>query len=143
MLEAAVIMLEQNGLERYEVANFARNRAYSKHNINYWNGSQYIGIGPGAHGRFYIKEHEFRQARVQCLEPNLWQRIVERSGHGTKSIQSQKKLEILSELLATSLRTKTGTQSARYTHTFNIMGQTITFFLLFHEGGQYLNGNIR
>ncbi|CAL4091589.1 unnamed protein product, partial [Meganyctiphanes norvegica] len=52
MYELAVTVLEAEGLRRYEVSNFARNySAQSIHNKSYWEGSQYVGVGPGAHGR--------------------------------------------------------------------------------------------
>lgn len=40
---------ELNGFEQYEISNFARNQAYSKHNSAYWNGIPYLGLGPSAH----------------------------------------------------------------------------------------------
>ncbi len=40
-----------NGLMRYEISNFAKPSFESKHNLNYWLYNEYIGIGPGAHGR--------------------------------------------------------------------------------------------
>lgn len=42
--------LERYGFEQYEISNFARNNAYSKHNTAYWQGRKYLGIGPSAHG---------------------------------------------------------------------------------------------
>jgi oxygen-independent coproporphyrinogen III oxidase len=41
--------LIEMGFEQYEISNFAKNKAYSKHNTNYWFGKQYLGIGPSAH----------------------------------------------------------------------------------------------
>lgn len=44
--------LKERGLERYEVSNFAASKeAQSSHNMVYWQGGDYIGIGEGAHGR--------------------------------------------------------------------------------------------
>lgn len=37
------------GFEQYEISNFAKNKQYSRHNIKYWNGEWYLGIGPSAH----------------------------------------------------------------------------------------------
>lgn len=41
--------LEGKNYEQYEISNFARGEAYSKHNSNYWRGVSYLGIGPSAH----------------------------------------------------------------------------------------------
>ena len=37
------------GFEQYEISNFAKPNAYSRHNSNYWKGAKYLGIGPSAH----------------------------------------------------------------------------------------------
>ncbi len=43
-------LLEGFGFHQYEVSNFCRGNYESRHNTNYWNGSQYVGLGIGAHG---------------------------------------------------------------------------------------------
>ena len=51
MMLLAANVLGHHAFERYEVANYAEDRAHeSRHNTSYWTGSSYIGIGPGAHG---------------------------------------------------------------------------------------------
>ncbi len=45
LIEKAV----QAGFEQYEISNFAKNNAYALHNTQYWKGSPYLGVGPGAH----------------------------------------------------------------------------------------------
>lgn len=114
MYQLAVELMQQSQLERYEASSFAKTGAESKHNFSYWNGTQYVGIGPGAHSRLYVKEHSSREARIQCLDPKLWIDRVQRNGHGTQICKRQKDLEVLSELLVTSLRTKKGTQQERW-----------------------------
>lgn len=52
MMLAAEGLFERAGLERYEVANYARPGSESIHNVGYWTGHQYIGVGPGAHGMY-------------------------------------------------------------------------------------------
>ncbi len=44
-----VNFLSESGFHQYEISNFAKNEAYSKHNSNYWRGVHYLGIGPSAH----------------------------------------------------------------------------------------------
>jgi len=41
--------LSQRGFYQYEISNFAKEEAYSRHNSNYWRGIHYLGIGPSAH----------------------------------------------------------------------------------------------
>lgn len=50
MLLTAQRVLAAAGLERYEVANYARPGRRSRHNTAYWTGRPYLGIGPAAHG---------------------------------------------------------------------------------------------
>ncbi len=44
--------LKKRGFEQYEISNFAKNGAVSRHNLKYWLCEEYIGIGPSAHGFF-------------------------------------------------------------------------------------------
>jgi oxygen-independent coproporphyrinogen III oxidase len=41
--------LESNGFINYEISNFGKKDKYSNHNLNYWNGTPYLGFGPSAH----------------------------------------------------------------------------------------------
>ena len=58
------------GYAHYEVSNFAKPGEESRHNLVYWRGGEYIGIGPGAHGRITIDGQ--RYASVQTPNPNQW-----------------------------------------------------------------------
>ncbi|KAK3775024.1 hypothetical protein RRG08_019400 [Elysia crispata] len=104
----AVQFLEQNGFERYEISNFAKEGQYCQHNMSYWNGGEYIGVGPGAHGRFQPNGKYEREARIQTLSPEAWMKEVEIRGHGTRSIVPLSLHERLEELLVVGLRTKWG-----------------------------------
>ena len=46
--------MSARGLPRYEISNHAKLGQESRHNLAYWRGEEYIGIGPGAHGRLNI-----------------------------------------------------------------------------------------
>ncbi|XP_074079850.1 radical S-adenosyl methionine domain-containing protein 1, mitochondrial isoform X1 [Macrotis lagotis] len=110
MYEDGREVLREAGFRQYEVSNFARNEAVSTHNWNYWQGGQYIGVGPGAHGRFVPHGDGgiLREARIQTLEPDNWMKEVSMFGHGTRKRVSLSKLELLEELLALGLRTDVG-----------------------------------
>ncbi|XP_048347478.1 radical S-adenosyl methionine domain-containing protein 1, mitochondrial isoform X3 [Sphaerodactylus townsendi] len=110
MYECAQHILQDTGFRQYEVSNFARNGALSAHNLSYWQGNQYIGIGPGAHGRFVLsgdgKRH--REARIQTLEPDIWMKEVLAFGHGTRKRTALSELDRLEEVLVLGLRMDVG-----------------------------------
>lgn len=109
MYLAAVEALEGNGLLRYEVSNFARQGHECQHNQACWRGSQYLGIGPGAHSRVWVDGEEGEwEARVQTLEPSPWMREVASRGHATRLTRRLARHERLEELLLMGLRTARG-----------------------------------
>ncbi|NWR66288.1 RSAD1 protein, partial [Bucorvus abyssinicus] len=118
MYQAARAMLVAAGFRHYEVSNFARKGALSTHNLSYWRAEQYIGVGPGAHGRFVPRGEGScsREARVQTLEPNAWMREVQSRGHGTRRRVVLSPLEQLEEVLALGLRTDEGITHKRWGH---------------------------
>ncbi|NXX22089.1 RSAD1 protein, partial [Podargus strigoides] len=118
MYQTAHAVLVAAGFRHYEVSNFARKGALSTHNLSYWRAEQYIGVGPGAHGRF-VPQGEggcSREARVQTLEPDAWMQEVQRQGHGTRRRVVLSPLEQLEEVLALGLRTDEGITHERWGH---------------------------
>ncbi|NXT55985.1 RSAD1 protein, partial [Pluvianellus socialis] len=116
MYLTACTMLVAKGFWHYEVSNFARKGALSTHNLSYWRAEQYIGVGPGAHGRFvpWGEGGRSREARVQTLEPDAWMREVQSRGHGTRRRVVLSPLEQLEEVLALGLRTDEGVTHERW-----------------------------
>ncbi|MDF7676434.1 radical SAM family heme chaperone HemW [Neisseriaceae bacterium ESL0693] len=53
------------GFERYEISAFARAQQYCRHNLNYWQFGDYIGIGAGAHGKLSSANNMVRTTRVR------------------------------------------------------------------------------
>ncbi|KAM7001820.1 radical S-adenosyl methionine domain-containing protein 1, mitochondrial [Passerculus sandwichensis] len=118
MYHTARSVLGAAGFRHYEVSNFARKGALSTHNLSYWRAEQYIGVGPGAHGRFALRAEGgcSREARVQTPEPVAWMREVRSQGHGTRSRAVLSPLEQLEELLTLGLRTDEGITHERWGH---------------------------
>ncbi|TAN71544.1 MAG: coproporphyrinogen III oxidase [Magnetospirillum sp.] len=77
LFEATQDMAEAAGLPAYEISNHARSGAECRHNLAYWQGGDWLGIGPGAHGRLD------GEALVQARSPGDWLAAVERQGHAT------------------------------------------------------------
>uniref|UniRef100_A0A8C8AJL6 Radical S-adenosyl methionine domain containing 1 n=1 Tax=Otus sunia TaxID=257818 RepID=A0A8C8AJL6_9STRI len=116
MYQTARAALVAAGFRQYEVSNFARKGTLSTHNLSYWRAEQYIGVGPGAHGRFVLRGEggRSREARVQTLEPDAWMREVQSRGHGTRRRVVLSPLEQLEEVLALGLRTDEGVTHERW-----------------------------
>jgi len=68
-------------LEPYEISNYARPGAESRHNLAYWRYQDYAGIGPGAHGRVSLGGGLHATSRHRA--PEAWMALVQRHGHGT------------------------------------------------------------
>lgn len=104
MYQETVQFLASLGLTRYEVSNFSREEKHrGRHNTCYWLGGQFLGVGPGAHGRYFLDG--IRHASIQAPAPQQWMSAVERSGHGTRILKPQGTYDVVSERLVTSLRT--------------------------------------
>ncbi|WP_425040900.1 radical SAM family heme chaperone HemW [Primorskyibacter sp. S187A] len=73
-------LCEQAGLPAYEVSNHAKKGAESRHNLIYWNSGDFLGIGPGAHGRYTNNGQRFETATE--LSPQNWLRLSN-SGRAT------------------------------------------------------------
>jgi oxygen-independent coproporphyrinogen-3 oxidase len=63
------------GMTAYEVSNHARAGAESRHNLIYWRGGDYAGVGPGAHGRLTLDGH--RWATEAAKAPGEWLQRIE------------------------------------------------------------------
>ena len=100
------------GLSAYEVSNHAREDAQSRHNLIYWRGGDYIGIGPGAHGRLTLNGQKY--ATETGLSPLGWLTNVEKKGSGESLRDHIPGSEQALEYLMMSLRLTEGTDLTRY-----------------------------
>lgn len=94
LYEATQEMMEARGLPAYEISNHARPGFESQHNLSYWLGREYMGIGPGAHGRLCIEEQW--QATNTLKSPERWLEMVQTQGHGLEEcvvLAPQQRLE--------------------------------------------------
>ncbi len=101
------------GLPAYEVSNHARSGAECRHNLVYWRGHEYAGIGPGAHGRLDLDG--VRQATATEKRPEAWLMRVESLGHGLVVDEPLTREEQADEFLLMGLRLAEGIDPARYT----------------------------
>ena len=103
---------EARGLPAYEISNHARPGAECRHNLVYWRYGDYVGVGPGAHGR--IGDEKIRRATMTERHPEKWLALVERNGHGRVVDDPLRQSEQADELLLMGLRLSEGIDLARY-----------------------------
>ncbi|WP_037451446.1 radical SAM family heme chaperone HemW [Skermanella stibiiresistens] len=111
LFEATQALLTGAGLPAYEISNHARPGEESRHNLTYWRYGDYVGIGPGAHGRLTLDgaKHATRAHRA----PEIWLDRVDRHGHGGHAAEPVAPAERAVELLMMGLRLAEGVPLAR------------------------------
>jgi oxygen-independent coproporphyrinogen-3 oxidase len=101
-----------HGLPAYEISNHARLGAECRHNLVYWHGDEYAGVGPGAHGRLDIDR--IRRATATEKRPESWLMRVETLGHGVTTDDELTSEERADEYLLMGLRLREGIDPQRY-----------------------------
>jgi putative oxygen-independent coproporphyrinogen III oxidase len=102
----------RHDLPAYEISNHAREGAECRHNLVYWRGQEYAGIGPGAHGRLDIDG--VRHATATEKRPEAWLMRVEANGHGVVTDDALNREERADEFLLMGLRLREGIDPERY-----------------------------
>jgi len=111
-------IMEQAGMPAYEISNHARPSSEglaggeSRHNLVYWRSGDYIGIGPGAHGRIHRDGHW--AGTTTRRKPEAWLEQVEADGHGRESETPVSASERAEEALMMGLRLAEGVYAANF-----------------------------
>lgn len=114
MEDAIVALAQEAGFDRYEVSAFAKPGARSRHNLNYWEFGDYIGIGPGAHSKISFPDRIIRQARTR--NPEAWmQASLLHDQSQIAETRSLKPEELPFEFMLNALRLREGVPSSLYT----------------------------
>ena len=101
------------GLPAYEISNHARPGAECRHNLVYWRGHDYAGVGPGAHGRLTIDGR--RYATETEKRPEAWLARVDENGSGLIVDDKLAPSEVADEYLLMGLRLAEGIDPQRFT----------------------------
>jgi putative oxygen-independent coproporphyrinogen III oxidase len=100
-------MTEAAGLPGYETSNHARPGAASRHNLSYWTYGDYVGVGPGAHGRRALA------STIRHKKPENWIAAV-RTGSGISIVDSLAPEVRATEALMMGLRLRSGIDRAQF-----------------------------
>ncbi|GBQ91107.1 coproporphyrinogen III oxidase [Acetobacter nitrogenifigens DSM 23921 = NBRC 105050] len=112
LYEETANVAARHGLAPYEVSNYAAQGAESRHNLTYWRYGDYIGIGPGAHGRMPRAKGLAATRRHRAPEP--WAERVERDGDGQTEEVLLAREDRAREMLLMGLRLTEGVNATRF-----------------------------
>ncbi|TNC48200.1 coproporphyrinogen III oxidase [Rubellimicrobium rubrum] len=115
-------LTEAAGLPAYEVSNHAAPGQESRHNLVYWQGGDWVGIGPGAHGRLTVDG--VRAAIETERTPGRWLQMVEQNGSGESQRENLRALEAAEERLMMGLRLAEGVEMDRLRMLDGLVGRT-------------------
>jgi oxygen-independent coproporphyrinogen-3 oxidase len=111
---------KDHGFELYEISNYAKKSFECSHNLVYWQGGDYLGIGAGAHSRIYLNDNfEQRHAIMMVHEPMAWLKKAEEFGAGIQSNEIISANELSEELILMGLRLKQGIDDEIFKFHFN------------------------
>jgi putative oxygen-independent coproporphyrinogen III oxidase len=119
--EQVISVLSSSGFAQYEVSNFAKGQdVRSRHNYLYWQGGDYVGVGPGAHGR--ITTGGQRSATIATLKPQNYIARVTECGHGISEQETLSPKGWAEEYVLMGMRINEGISLSRYK---NISGHSL------------------
>ncbi len=104
MAERIQWTLAQAGLDRYEISNYARPGFESRHNVNYWEGGDYLGIGAGAHSHHRRPEDPLGERWHNERSPTGYMRRAAEAGHAVTERERPERRQAMAEHLFTGLR---------------------------------------
>ncbi|MCK5360283.1 MAG: oxygen-independent coproporphyrinogen III oxidase-like protein, partial [Gammaproteobacteria bacterium] len=113
----------QAGLERYEVSAYARNDSQCRHNVNYWEFGDYLGIGAGAHSKITDQSGIYRFSR-----PRLPKQYIATAGEN-ESVINERQLDqkdLILEFMINALRLKQGFSLQQFSLTTGLPGEVLT-----------------
>ncbi|UTW55485.1 radical SAM family heme chaperone HemW [Kordiimonas sp. SCSIO 12610] len=102
------------GLPAYEISNHARYGEKSRHNLCYWQGDYYIGLGPGAHGRLPGEKPFSAIAHSQVKRPEDWLKAIAHQKSGINSLDHVTPYDRAIEIIMMGLRLNRGLDKASF-----------------------------
>jgi len=132
-------LCEAAGRPAYEISNHAKPGAECRHNLIYWRYGDYVGTGPGAHGR--IASNGKRIATFCEKLPERWRERVEQNGHGIAERNEIRVSDGAREHLLMNLRLAEGLDLSSYEKRWNTKPDSSRVNSLAHDGFVVQNEN--
>ena len=114
MFQETIKTLQSAGYEQYEISNFARPGFECRHNLNYWDNGDYLGLGAGASS--YLKGERFKNTNL----PSRYIREVQEKGSAMESTEKLELLHAMGETIMLGLRCLKGIPIEEFENRFQI-----------------------
>ncbi len=98
MFQTTIETMQSAGYEQYEISNYARPGFQSRHNLNYWDNGEYLGLGAGASS--YLSAERFKNTNL----PSRYIREVQAEGSAVESTETLAPLHAMGETIMLGLR---------------------------------------
>jgi oxygen-independent coproporphyrinogen-3 oxidase len=112
LFDATQADLAAMGRPAYEISNHARPGSESRHNKVYWRYGDYVGVGPGAHGRLTLEGEKLATRQIKA--PELWLANLQEGGDGMAEEVPTPREDRLTEMLMMGLRLVEGIPRSRF-----------------------------
>ena len=128
--DAGLKLLADSAYQRYEVSAFSRENFHSRHNLNYWQFGDYIGIGAGAHGKITLLEPDSIVRTQKHRQPNHY--LNNSLGAGVKRTEIPLDDRPI-EFLLNALRSRRGFSEAMFQSRtglpFSVIGKKVEYLI--------------
>jgi len=124
IFDSNLALLIDAGYARYEVSAYSKPQQACKHNLNYWQFGDYIGIGAGAHGKISLPHSITRQVRER--HPETYMHAMETQGHALIEARELAPNEIPFEFMLNALRLPAGVATSSFAERTGLSLQTIS-----------------
>ena len=135
MYLAASEMLRSRGYRQYEISNFCRKGLYSRHNMKYWTGGEYLGFGPSASSDFAGKRFTLSRDLTTYIQG------IRDGGEVMDEVQEIPLRERAGEYLMLRLRTSQGIAADEYERMFLLPFEPLEEVLVKHRAFGYTGIN--
>jgi len=103
--EAGQILLTEAGFSQYEISAYSKQGRASRHNLNYWNFGDYVGIGAGAHGKKASSEGVVRTEKIKNPDRYMQSALSNKNIHIDRLVTEE---QLIGEYMINVLRLKNG-----------------------------------
>ena len=114
--------LSKAGFKQYEISAFARNNQQCKHNLNYWQFGDYLGIGAGAHGKITLPD---QNSIIRTAKTRLPKHYLSHTGSALSSNKPIAKDQLALEFMMNGLRLTSGVNKSLLNHRAGLLADEI------------------